>query len=528
MESQDEQVKVLVLVPQAVYSPSLTCHDVPARLSAMATTPEIHVQQEAEGKNLAPRFLAAMLVYISAVFSWTLYVYPLGRDYALLAFPEVLPWPTRFLVQLELNLFGTWLPGYHLVNLVLLYGCMVSLFYFTRYTVRGPWWMGSLAAVVMMANPLKSGAVLHITGAADLLPALLALLALLFYAWQAQYPRKRKLPMALAFLALATFPYERNALLFLVFPLIELLIVETGKRRWGRCVPFAVLGLCGLVIHRGLFNAAGLDPAGMFAPLFLAGYPIGLLPETAARFHLQPLLGWLSALAVLAVLALICRKARHPALVFGLIAAVILRLFQGNHEFDVVHLTGGGASLLPLAMLCLAFSSMCHRINQHPKWHPPLVFMTTVLCVLLFVLQGQENLAWRRAGQEIRAFQDLAKGTESPIGPWPDIQHMDGAPLALSKTVRHNTPFSKTLSTAFRGKLNCNHATYETILHASGGEWLYEGRPIDLLPAPYALGAIRATPPGEVAAIDTLDEYCRSGQYHVQFPEPGKDEKWGQ
>ena len=62
---------------------------------------------------------------------------------------------------------------------------------------------------------------------------------------------------------------------------------------------------------------------------------------------------------------------------------------------DLVQGTGGGTLIVPIALIAVAFSALCYRVIQHPKWVRPVVSLTTLLCLFFFILQAQANLAWK-------------------------------------------------------------------------------------------------------------------------------------
>ncbi|MCX5771469.1 MAG: hypothetical protein NTZ09_14540, partial [Candidatus Hydrogenedentes bacterium] len=157
-----------------------------------------------------------MLIYLLIVYAWSLSLYPLGRDYAALADPTSLPPIAGKLFAWEIRAFGGSPYGYHAVNLVLLYGCMMALYRFVRLAIPGPFWLGTLAAALFMANPVHSEAVLNLSGVGDLVPAFLALLALVAYAQHRAGPRGWTGVLALAAFALAVLPYRQNVMLIIV------------------------------------------------------------------------------------------------------------------------------------------------------------------------------------------------------------------------------------------------------------------------------------------------------------------------
>src|SRR5689334_5940682 len=105
----------------------------------------------------------AMLIYLILVYGWGLWIYPLGRDFGHLANAGAdLPIVARHLFAGEMRLFGANPAGYHLVNMALMYACMLLVYHFVNLSVRGLWWFGSLAACLFMANPVHSEAMHHL------------------------------------------------------------------------------------------------------------------------------------------------------------------------------------------------------------------------------------------------------------------------------------------------------------------------------------------------------------------------------
>lgn len=349
----------------------------------------------------AAQFLVLNFCYLLLVFGWTLRYPPSGRDLVLLSSPEPLSLLSRGLWTLEMRLFGTWWPGYHAVNLFLLYACMVLLFFLTRRALRGPWWLGSLAAVMTMANPVKSEAVLALSGALDLLPAALSLLVLLLYAEHVHRPGGLKQAGAVAVYFAGVFSAGAAPMLAFVPLLWEGVLLSPTERCWRRTLPLAIVGLA-VLVWRVLSPGYSMeipDLARYFAPLLLVIYPLGLLPESLVRFSEAPWLGWLLALGLAAGVLILRRAAQSPGLLWGVCAALLVRVFHASSPVDLVTLEGGGSLLLPLALINIAFAAFCFRAVQHPKWHRPVVFITTMLCVVLFFMQARENMNWREAVQ---------------------------------------------------------------------------------------------------------------------------------
>lgn len=398
-------------------------------------------------RNLVPHFFAFMALYLAAVHFCSLTIHPLGRDYAAMADPQGMPWMAGLCFRAEMHVFGSFIPGYHLVNLTLLYAGMAAVFFLTRHIVRGPWWLGSLAATLMMANPLKSEAVLNLSGVSDLLPASLALIALALYSGDIARHRFAKQAAALVLLAAASWCFPRNAMLFLVCLLAEWLTAEPGERRTARIAFACLIGVVALgLAMKSPLQTLSPNPMLGIAPLFFVFYPIGLLPETVGLFQTCATAGVMLVLVLL--LGLACRRTpkRRPML-FALLAACAFQLFQGNPEFDLVHLLGGGALLVPIALMNIALAAFCRPILLHRKWLRPMVFVTSVLCLVFFGLQFRAVLLWHYAGKQVHAFQHVAAACQQehpgvPLGVLPDYDRFLGAPMMLSESIVHKTPFN--------------------------------------------------------------------------------------
>jgi hypothetical protein len=458
-----------------------------------------------------------MFIYTSIVYAWGLPAHPLGRDYEALATRgEELPFLAGALFRFEMAWFSDWAAGYHMVNLALLYACMLLIYFFTNLTVRGLWWFGTLAAVLFMANPVHTEAVMNLSGVADLVPCLAALAALTACAHHAWKPGRPLFVLSLALLAAATLMYEANAYLFLVVILLEFIITESAKRDRKRLVPWLLIGACGLVWHRQAMAAAGMNPADMFSPLYFLFYPIGFLPETARRFHEQPWLGWLAAAVVLGLLALIYRKVRRSHMLFGLLAMAAIRLYPGTRPIDPVHMVGGGQLLLANVFFNIALVGLCFRIMDNIKWRVTMVWLTTVLCIVFFVMQVRANVLWRRAGDEVRAVQRWAeqRADEGPIGLLPDYRYCAGAPMCLKEAISYDTPFSEAVPAVSLLRLHAHEPASANVYLKSwspenGGEVAVRGlRPIDLAPWPYTLSREGESVAGEVgdAALSEVTE----------------------
>ncbi len=393
----------------------------------------------------------AMLFYVCLVYAWSVNVYPLGRDYAILGGGGAgLPFLVRTVISWEVSLFGSFVPGYHLVNIALVYAAMLCIYRLVNYTLKGMWWFGTLAACLFMANPVHTEAVVNLTGAVDLVPFLVALLAITFYAAHAYEPGIWRYSGALLCFAVAVISYPLYAYLILVLFLYDLLITEPDLKNYKRLLPFLVVTACAFWTHGGMLFAHGFDCGRMFSPLYFIFYPIGFLPETARRFHEHPALGWFAGAAAFVILALVYRKARRPAILFGVLAMCAIRLYPGDRFIDPVHLIGGGQLLLANVFFLIALVALFYRIMEDPNWRVAMIGLTTVISIAFFVMQIRENVIWHKAGNRVHAFQTQAREAlvpshDTPLGICPDFQYWLGAPLCFTQSLTHDTPFSTAL-----------------------------------------------------------------------------------
>jgi len=389
-----------------------------------------------------------LMFYTALVYGWGLTVYPMGRDFAAMASNgSELPFLADFIFAWEVQTFGDWPLPYHLVNIVVLYGCVWCVMNLVNFTVRGVWWLGTWAGVIFMANPIHTESVLNLSGIGDLIPAFFALLAMTAYAFHAYAPRKSTYAFALLSFAFAVVAYAHHAFLFIVIMIFEVLITRPKNRHFPRLVPFVVMGIAAVAYHWPDLSSVPMDVRGWFAPLYFTFYPIGFLPDSAAAIYHRPWLGWCAALAVAIMLFLIYRKARRPAILFALLSMVVMRLFPTGRSIDPVHLIGGGELVVASGLFAVALAALAFRCMDHPKWKVPIIGMTTAFAIAAILVQIRAELNWRTAGSAVKAFQASAIATSerengAEIGVLPDWRFYRGAPVMLSESIRFDTPFN--------------------------------------------------------------------------------------
>ena len=396
-------------------------------------------------KRLTRQFLVANVCYLALVYVWALGIPALGRDFEAFAGITKMELLSEWVFRGETALFGGFAAGYLAVNLLLLYGCMVCTFFLTRYAVGGPVWLGSLAMALLMAHPLKSEAVLNLSGVSDMLPAFTALLAIALYARSVKGGRVFSYGLALAAFAFAAFGFRSNAGLFVALLLYEIFVPSPEERRIWRMGPVVVVGVMAAVLRMQSIASHEVSITGVFGPLQFIFWPIGVLPETSLDYMTTPWKLWIASIGVVACFAGMIHVTRHRAFTFGILGVVALRMLNAAEVVYPYQLLGGGQIITCIALFCVAFAALCQRIGSHPKWARPVVFVTTMLCIAFFGMQISAIFAWRDASNLVRTFQKAAleesqQGAEILVAP--DYRMADGAPLYLSESISYDTPFS--------------------------------------------------------------------------------------
>ncbi len=397
-------------------------------------------------------------VYFCFVHVWGLWVQPLGRDFELLSAraAAVVEPPVAWLLRMESEFFGANVLPYHLLNAALLFACIVCVYWIVQLAIQGPYWLAALGATLFMAHPLHAESTLNLAGAADLLPALPGLAAVALYLAHARKGGKTLLVLALLMMALAVGLFRANTGLFVALLAAELFLFRSARCH-ARIVPTVAIGAAGLWLHHKALITASFSLQQTVEPLYFAVYPLGFLPETVERALAYPVLSWMGVAAALAVLAFILRKAKRPELPFAIVAMFGCRALVPGREIDLVHLTGGGQLILPLAMGAVGVVALAHEIAKHPKWRATAIYGTTFLCLLLFTLHIRESRAWQRAGDAasgLRAEASAVAARGERVVIIPDYQHYSGAPLCLSAGLKDTTVFGPAIDCIALLKLN--------------------------------------------------------------------------
>lgn len=339
-------------------------------------------------------FMAALFVYLCVVHGLSLLTTSSSAINGTLVAVEAIPDGVEAFLNGFLGYLGQSPRLIQGLAVLTLYGCMITLFNLTRRVVKGPVWLGSLAAAVLMAHPVKTEVLFSAFGLFELAGALFALLTLLAYLRLIESPDWARFIVALICFALATLPFSVNATLFGILIMLEFYPGTPETRRWGRLVPFLVVALIANGIHLETLYTGMPDFQGNFAPMLLLIYPIGLLPDTLAQLQAAPLLAWVWAVLALALLMGSMIWVRNGAYRVALLALLSYRFYPSADTIDLVSLAGGGQLLIPLALACVALAGFCRWLLQFEAWGKPTIALTTMLCIVFFILQFQANRAF--------------------------------------------------------------------------------------------------------------------------------------
>jgi hypothetical protein len=377
-----------------------------------------NTDKKAPRKKPGPRFfMVAMAFYLFLVHGVSLLTTQVGTVQGPpLHDPDTWPWLSDVLNSLG----GASALSCALVALPLLYGCMVCVFLLTRQLVGGPPWLGSLAGTFLMAHPAKTEVLFTPTGLYYCLATFFALAATLAYVRLRTQGGVRHYMIALACFACATVPFAVNAAFLGVLILMEFMVGDPEKRNWLGLLPFVFVTMLANWFRLDAIYAQMPTPDTMYAPLLLLAYPIGLLPETVSHMDAASWQAWgWGGLVFVCVVASLYFVSSKPFR-FAVIAILFFRFYPGALPIDYVTMDGGGQLFYPLALTGLALAALSGWLMRFEAWGKPTVALTTILCVVLFVLQFQANRAYvnrmhdagERAAQHFRTHDGVSLGDQ--------------------------------------------------------------------------------------------------------------------
>lgn len=359
-------------------------------------------------------FLVALFLYLSVVHvASILSVGPQPRVPALAAGSDM-PTPAATLIDAILRASGHAPLVLEGISLLLLFGSMVTIFYLTRHLVKGPVWLGSLAAALFMAHPAKTEVLFTPLGLYQLCGAMLALMSLLCHLYHLEKPGLPRMVGSLVLFALATIPFAANAPLFCVLIMLGYFPGKPETRQWVHLLPFLAVAVLANSFHRDVLYSSFSSLSGHMGALLLLIYPIGLLPSTLHHLDTNPVVAWAWGAFAIAIVIISLRFVRSGSYRVCILAVLVYRFYPGSANIDLSNLHGAGQLLLPIALGCVAFAGFCRWLMQYEAWGKPVVVITTMICMVLFILQFQANRVQLRKPQIPSGPAIVARTLEGP------------------------------------------------------------------------------------------------------------------
>ncbi len=331
-------------------------------------------------------FLLLDLLYVSVVFLWILFLPLSGSDYLWFHntfFNQPIQGSDSILLSVIFSYSSIF---FRLLNFVLLYVLMVFLFFITRFLTGGPWWLGSLSAVLFMAHPLTGHHVIQVNGYEILFPVLINALPLLIFAYSA-YTRTSRFIFVwlLSLIALLTNPLSAPFVIIIGIGLLLNNEIQGTIPRQNFLMSFFTIfpALYSLKINQS-HDSFSLD----FIPqLSLLVYPIGWLPMTQTIYNLQGVLSILYGLGGILLLVFISWKIKRKYIILLLWGTVFLCMFSYRNKLNLSQPLQNTSTLFPLFLFCIAVPGICGIIQQQPRWKTGIVKITTLLCIVMICSQ---------------------------------------------------------------------------------------------------------------------------------------------
>ncbi len=331
-------------------------------------------------------FLLLDLLYVSLVFLWTIFLPLSGSDY--LWFHDTFfnqPMQGTDLAILSL-IFSYSSILFRIVNFILLYILMVFLFFITRFLTAGPWWLGSLSAVLFMSHPLTGPHVVQINGYETLLPILINALPLLFFAHSIYTQTSRFIFVwLLSLFALLTYPSSAPFVTIIGFGLLL-------QNEIQGLIPKQNVFMFLLTLFPSLYFLKFYQPPNSFSLDFLLQfslliYPLGWLPMTQTLYHWQNILPILYGLTGILILVFISWKIKQKYLILFLWGTIFLSMFSYQNPINLSQPLQNSCALFPLFLFCIVVSGIGGMIQRQPRWKTSIVKITTLLCIVMMSSQ---------------------------------------------------------------------------------------------------------------------------------------------
>ncbi len=385
-------------------------------------------------------FLVADALYLLILFGWTLRLGPMGEDFVRL--PEASAGKGGWFFTVCSGMFhGPSVVWPRLASLVLLYGVVVLVFRLSRSITGGPWWLGSVAAVLFLAHPVKSGAIFTVTGITALADGLLLLVAV----WVVESSARGGVGRTLAGwllppgIAWITGQWWTALVLIAGWAWIR---QSTGWGGMRRVLPVT------LAILGGALYSCSWDPMGLFGLLrggqawLLVAWPFGLSADAARFFEAYP--AWHAAWSLITWAGLILLARHFAGRAAGRLVALSLPVCLAvGGRLDVQTFEGGGAYMVPVALLALVGAAGFRAQLEHPRFRKRTVAASTATCLALMAWHGWISMDWQRAHRLLK--QGMAQAATIPgdetLAVFPDVYRVGFAPVRLAEALRCPPPF---------------------------------------------------------------------------------------
>ncbi|HOK09416.1 MAG TPA: hypothetical protein PLT82_02860 [Candidatus Hydrogenedens sp.] len=357
-------------------------------------------------------FLFLDFLYVSAVFLWVIFLPRSGSDY-LWFHNTFVNQPIYGSDSFVLSMIFTFSSiVFRLVNFLLLYVLMVILFFTTRFFTGGPWWLGSLSAVLFMAHPLTQQQVVQLNGYETLASILINAILLLLFAYSVYTQNSRFIFIwLLSLIALFVAPLSAPFIIIIGFGFLLNKDIQglDLKQYIGMSLLLMLPALYFLRINQSSYLFS-LD----FIPQFsLLVYPIGWLPITIKKYHWNSILPIFYGALSIFVLVFVAGKAKQKYLALLLGGIVFLCMFSHKNGVNLSQPLHNPSALFPLMLFCISVSWVCGIIQKHPRWKTSIVKATTLLCIIMMGCQIFLNgLYAYSSSQEQCIAQDILKQVE--------------------------------------------------------------------------------------------------------------------
>ncbi|MCX8066178.1 MAG: hypothetical protein N3G21_13595 [Candidatus Hydrogenedentes bacterium] len=329
-----------------------------------------------KNKELKYRFLLLDLLYLCLTYIW-IFLLPLSGD----EFTISKNLHESFLQHLPFHITSN--PTLiRLTNFITCYCVMVTIYFITRELTSGPWWLGSLSAVVFMAHPILNPQISHPIFSKSLLDLLFGLTSV--YAILRGKKQKLALILALILAPLSIYFSPYNTMLILC-ALILSIPNEKSQNIYFYLVSMVLLLVSGITIYMSKEKFSFI--VDIFPNFSLLVYPIGWLKESQSLYKSSSIYPLVSNLAILATFGLLAYLLRNFSVLPLLIVITLLLSITPQPYSDLSYPLKNTHLVYPLVFFTITLAHICGIIQTLPKWNSPIVKLTTLLCIIMILFQ---------------------------------------------------------------------------------------------------------------------------------------------